>query len=144
MNKIKEIKDNLYKIKIKNVFMLVISNLIYFIAFEILRYKIPNIINVHLNCNFEIDYIALYSCILSLVLPLAILLIEKINNKQDYILAETYLKNTMLFPAIIYFCCNIVFLAISKEQYYFIFCSMTSVYIIIYMNCAGNTYHQFI
>lgn len=133
MNKKRKIKDNLYKIKIENVFILIISNIICFLIFEILRYKIPNIINIHLNCNFEIDYIALYSCILSLVLPLAILLIEKINNKQDYILAETYLKSTMLFPAIIYFCCNIAFLAISKEQYYFIFCSMVSVYIIIYM-----------
>lgn len=133
MNKIRKIINNLYKIKIENVFILIISNIICFLTFEILRYKIPNIINVHLNCNFEIDYIALYSCILSLVLPLAILLIEKINNKQDYILAETYLKNTMLFPAIIYFCCNIVFLSISKEQYYFIFCSITSVCVIVYM-----------
>ena len=101
MNKKRKIKDNLYKIKIENVFILIISNIICFLIFEILRYKIPNIINIHLNCNFEIDYIALYSCILSLVLPLAILLIEKINNKQDYILAETYLKSTMLFPSII-------------------------------------------
>lgn len=133
MNKIKKIKDNLYKIKIENVFILMISNIICFFTFEILRYKMPNIINVHLNYNIEIDYISIYSCILSLVLPLAILLIEKINNKQDYILAETYLKNTMLFPAIIYFCCNIFFLAISKEQNYFIFCSFISVCIIVHM-----------
>ena len=76
MNKKRKIKDNLYKIKIENVFILIISNIICFLIFEILRYKIPNIINIHLNCNFEIDYIALYSCILSLVLPLAILLIK--------------------------------------------------------------------
>lgn len=132
-NKVKEIYKNVYKIKIKNILFISFASIICTIIFEIFRYLIPDLLNVHLNIILNIDYLNIYSCILGLVLPLAIMLIEKINRKQDYIVVETYLKNTMMFPFVIYFCINLAILTILKEQYYFIFTSFLSIYLILYM-----------
>lgn len=132
-DKIKKFYNNIYRIKISNIIVISAINIVCTIIFELLREILPNVLNVHLCLNFDIDYIAIYSCVLSLVLPLAIMLIEKINSKKDYILVETYLKNTMMFPFIIYFCTNLALIAIIKDQYYFIAIISISIFFILFM-----------
>lgn len=132
-NKIQNVYKELHKIKIKNILSIFFSTIILAIIFEIFRYGIPKLLNIHLGLKFEIEQITIYSCILGLVLPLAIMLIEKINVREDYIIAETYLKNTNMFPIIIYFCTNLVILTFMKEQYYFIVTSIVSNGLILYM-----------
>ena len=111
-NKIGMISRNIYKIEIKNILYISIINILFAAMFELARTKLPNLLNIHFNFFANIDYLTIYSCILGLVLPLAIMLIEKINNKLDYIVVETYLKNTMMFPFVIYFCINLAILTI--------------------------------
>ncbi len=132
-NKIRIILKNIYKIELKNIFYISSINIIFAIMFELARYKLPNLLNLHFNFFFDIDYLTIYSCVLGLVLPLAIMIIEKISNKLDYIAAETYLKNTMMFPFVIYFCVNLVIMTILNEQYYFIFTTIISVILILFM-----------
>ena len=132
-NKIGMISKNIYKIQIKNILYISIINILFAGMFELARNTLPNLLNIHFNFFVNIDYLTIYSCILGLVLPLAIMLIEKINNKLDYIVVETYLKNTMMFPFVIYFCVNLAILTILNEQYYFIFTSITSVVFIVFM-----------
>lgn len=132
-NTIKSICNDIYKIEIKNIVYILLISIVFSLIFELLRNIIPSLLNIHLNFSIDIDYLTIYSCILSLVLPLAIMLIEKINNKQDYIVVETYLKNTMMFPFVIYFCVNLAILTILNEQYYFIFTCFLSIYFILYM-----------
>lgn len=95
-NKVKAIYKNVYKIKIKNILFIFFASIICTIIFEMFRYIILDLLNAHLNIILNIDYLTIYSCILRLVLPLDIVLVEKINSKQDYIVVETYLKNTMM------------------------------------------------
>ncbi len=132
-NKIRTICKNIYKIEIKNIVYISLISIIFSIMFKLIRNTIPTLLDIHLNFIADIDYLTIYSCILSLVLPLAIMLIEKINHKQDYIVVETYLKNTMMFPFVIYFCVNLSILTILNEQYYFIFTCFLSICFILYM-----------
>ena len=132
-NKIRMIFKNIYKIEMKNILYISIINILFAIMFELARNTLTNLLNIHFNFFVNIDYLTIYSCILGLVLPLAIMLIEKINNKLDYIVVETYLKNTMMFPFVNYFCVNLAILTILNEQYYFIFTSIISVVFIIFM-----------
>lgn len=132
-NQIKKVCKNIYKIEIKNIIYILFLSIILTIIFELMRYSIPSLLSIHLNFSFNIDYLTIYSCILSLVLPLAIMLIEKINNKQDFIVVETYLKNTMMFPFVIYFCVNLAILTTLNDQYYFIFTSIISIGFILFM-----------
>lgn len=132
-NKIGMIFKNIYKIEMKNILYISIINILFAVMFELARNTLPNLLNIHFNFFVNIDYLTIYSCILGLVLPLAIMLIEKMNNKLDYIVVETYLKNTMMFPFVIYFCVNLAILTILNEQYYFIFTSIISVVFIIFM-----------
>lgn len=131
--KIKQILSNIYKIKFRNLMYISISTILFFITFEFIRYLMLNKFNIHLGLDLDIDFLTSYSCVLGLILPLAILLIEKMHDKHDYILIETYLKDTMIFPFIIYFCINLVIITFILEQYYFIITSIISVILIIYM-----------
>ena len=133
ISKIKQISNNIYKIKFRNLMYISISTILFFIIFEFIRYLIPNKFYIHLGLDLDIDFLTSYSCVLGLILPLAILLIEKMHDKHDYILIETYLKDTMIFPFIIYFCINLVIITFISEQYYFIITSIISVILIIYM-----------
>ena len=133
IKKIKHVSNNIYKIKFKNLIFISIITILFAIVFEFVRYFLPNILDIHLGLNLYIDFLTSYSCILGLILPLAILLIEKIHDKHDYILIETYLKNTMIFPFIIYFCINLIIITFIIDQYYFIITSIISVIFIIYM-----------
>lgn len=132
-NRIKIISKNIYKIEIKNVIYILSISITFAVIFELVRNKLPNLLNIHFHFFVNVDYLTIYSCILGLVLPLAIMLIEKINNKLDYIVVETYLKNTMMFPFVIYFCVNLAILTILNEQYYFIFTSVISIGFILFM-----------
>lgn len=85
----------------------------------------------------DANYVEIYSCILGLVLPLAIMLIEKISKNPDYIIVETYLKNAMMFPFIVYFCINLIVFTVLNEKYYFIFTIFISIILMLYMYCQS-------
>lgn len=132
-NRFNNTLKKIYKIDIKNIIYISCTNILFFSIFELCRFYIPKILNLHLQLNLKIDSISIYSCILSLILPLAIMIIEKIGNKQDYIIAETYLNTTKIFPIVIYFCTNLFILEVTDDQYYYIFTTFISTIFIIYM-----------
>ncbi len=124
---------NIHKITVKNLIFVSLLTVLGMLAFEFLIYYISNALNIQLNVNLNIDYLPIYFCILGLVLPLTIMLIEKINIKQDYIVAEAYLVNTLMLPFVTYFCINLAIFTFLNEQYYFIFTCIISVSFVIYM-----------
>ena len=71
ISKIKQILNNIYKIKFRNLMYISISTILFFIVFEFIRYLIPNKFNIHLVLNLDIDFLTSYSCVLGLILPLA-------------------------------------------------------------------------
>lgn len=72
-NKIGMISKNIYKIQIKNILYISIINILFAGMFELARNTLPNLLNIHFNFFVNIDYLTIYSCILGLVLPLAIM-----------------------------------------------------------------------
>lgn len=134
MKKIKGyIKNDLYKIKINNVLIICILVIFLIILYFSLRLFLTEIFNIHLGLNFRIDFLTIYSVVISLMIPLAILLIEKISNNHDSIIAEAYLKSTYIFPIIIYYCSTLISFTFLNDQYYFIFSVIVSIVLMIYM-----------
>lgn len=124
---------NIHRITVKNIILVSLLTVTGMLIFEVLRYYIINALHIQLNMNIDVDYLAIYSCILGLVLPLAIMLIEKINAKQDYIVVEAYLVNTLMLPFVTYFCINLAIFTFLNEHCYFIFTCIISVCFVIYM-----------
>lgn len=128
---IKAILINIHKITVKNVFIISSLCLGGTFIFLIFRYNIPDLFNI--NLGLEVDYLSVYACILGLALPLAILLMEKISLSKDYIIVETYLRATMLFPGILYFCNVFLIMIFLQDQYYFILSGFVSMFLIVFM-----------
>ena len=128
-NKIIGIVKKIYKVKFSNIIYIFIFNILLFLIFNIVRYIMPNLLNIHLNLKIDIDYFTFYSYILSLILPLLIMLMDKIS-KKDYIIVETYIKDTMMFSILIYFCSNLVimiFFSNYYDKYYLMFTLLISI-----------------
>ena len=126
-------KKEIYRIKVKNIKIIVILTTLFMLMFKTIRDIVPNWLNVHLNLQSNLDYFGIYGCILSLLLPLVILLIERINDKNDFIMTETYLRETKMFPSLIYFCTNLMLFVLYSDFYYFVISVILSMIIIIMM-----------
>ncbi len=129
-------KDKLKKIinfcknKCTEIYRPNLINTFIIIGLTILLFVIYCIVNP-LNYDKDINLISIYTCISSLIFPLIILLIEKTNDKHDYICSDACLKVTKVFPFIIYFCTNAIILSIFNDiKYCIISCIITFVYII--------------
>ncbi len=137
VNNFKKSIASIYKIKIRNIVFVISITVIFLSLFKKSVEIIPNLINVHLNLDCHIDFLTIYSITISLILPLAIMIIEKLNKESDYITSETYLKYTMMFPIIIYFCSNLIIFTFYKEKYYFMVTNLISIIGVIYMYFNG-------
>ena len=123
----------IYKIEFANLIFVILINITATTIFELIRHLLPELINYHLCLNIDVDFLAIYICVSGLMLPLAILLIEKLNSKRDFIEVEAYLKNSKLFPILVYFCTNLIWMNIHKDQYYLLITNIISCILIIYM-----------
>lgn len=136
-SKIKEIRkyltEDLYKINFKNIIFIIVFVIVFTAIFELCKNVFKCYSNIHLGLSFNVDFFAIYSCIISLMIPLAILIVEKFSKNKDYILSETYLKETYMFPTIIYYCTTLVIFIILNDQYYFVLSIVLSIIILIYM-----------
>lgn len=124
---------NLYKIKISNTIYIIICCITMALFFDLSKYIFSNLLNIHLGLNFEIDFMAIYAGFLTLILPVAILIIERIENLDNAIISETYLRETAIFPVIVYFVVNLLIFAFNNNQYFFIVSSIISTVLIVYM-----------
>ena len=100
---------------------------------KFLKLIFQEVFDVHVGLNLNIDFLTIYSGFLALILPVAILIIERIENKDNAIISETYLKYTKIFPVVLYFVFNLLIFTIDKDQYFFIITSIISTIMIIYM-----------
>lgn len=128
----KEIK-NLYKIKGYNVICIALICLDLLLILRDAEIFFKEILDLHIGLNIGIDFLPIYSGFLALVLPVAILIIERIEDKDNAIISETYLKQTRIFPAIVYFVSNLLIFTFYKNQYFFITTSIISFIIIIHI-----------
>lgn len=129
---VKKIKD-IYMIKISNAIIVILGTILLYFLIILLQDFIPNAFNIHLGIVDGIDYLTIYSIIASLLIPLVILMAEKINKRRDYIVVLTYLKTTGLFPILIYFCTNIGIFTIKDDKYYFIISCVLSVLLVLFI-----------
>ena len=79
---------NLYKIKKSNTIYIIICCITMAFLFDLSKYIFSNLLNIHLGLNFEIDFMAIYAGFLTLILPVAILIIERIENLDNAIISE--------------------------------------------------------
>lgn len=133
MKKIKKILKNLYKINVWNIIYTILISSVLFILVKLSKLFFQEILDIHIGLNLKIDFLTVYSGFLSLILPVAILIIERIKDKGNAIISESYLKNTRIFPVIVYFVFNLLIFTISEEQYYFIITHIFSTIMIIDM-----------
>ena len=133
MNNIKQEMKELYKINMYNILCIMLMCLCLFIFEKFSKLFFQDILDIHIGLNLNIDFLAIYSGFLALILPVAILIIERIEDKDNAIISETYLKYTRIFPVVVYFVFNLLIFTIDKDQYYFIITSIISTIMIIYM-----------
>lgn len=128
----KKIFREFYKIKIINIIYMIIFCLFFAFFFDVFKYIGEEILDIQ-QVKLNLDFITVYSGFLTLILPVAILVIERIENKDNAIISEVYLKETGLFPIIVYFVINLLIIAFNKNQYFFIASSTFSMVLVIYM-----------
>lgn len=133
MNKIKKEFKELYKINKYNIFCIVLMCLLIFIITKFSKLFCQEILDFHIGLNLKVDFLTIYSGFLALILPVAILIIERIEDKDNAIISEAYLRYTRIFPVVIYFVCNLLIFTVDKDQYFFIITSIVSTFLIIYM-----------
>ena len=125
--------ENLYKIKLYNIGCVTLICLCLLFLEKFSKVIFQEIFNIHIGLNLEIDFLTIYSGFLALILPVAILIIERIEDKDNAIISEAYLKYTRIFPVVVYFVFNLLIFTFDKDQYYFIITSIISTIMIIYM-----------
>ena len=133
MKTIKKELENLYKIKLYNIVCVTLICLCLLFLEKFSKVIFQEIFNIHIGLNLKIDFLTIYSGFLALILPVAILIIERIEDKDNAIISEAYLKYTRIFPVVVYFVFNLLIFTFDKDQYYFIITSIISTIMIIYM-----------
>ena len=133
MKTIKKELENLYKIKLYNIVCVTLICLCLLFLEKFSKVIFQEIFNIHIGLNLKIDFLTIYSGFLALILPVAILIIERIADKDNAIISEAYLKYTRIFPVVVYFVFNLLIFTFDKDQYYFIITSIISTIMIIYM-----------
>ena len=133
MSKIKKELKELYKINIYNILCVILMCLCIFVMIKFSRLFFQKILDIHIGLNLNIDFLNIYSGFLALILPVAILIIERIEDKDNAIISETYLRYTRIFPVVVYFAFNLLIFTLNTDQYYFIVTSIISTILIIYM-----------
>ena len=133
MDNIKKDIKQLYKITLYNIICIALMCLCLYEIEKFLKLIFQEVFDVHVGLNLNIDFLTIYSGFLALILPVAILIIERIENKDNAIISETYLKYTKIFPVVLYFVFNLLIFTIDKDQYFFIITSIISTIMIIYM-----------
>ena len=133
MKKIKKEIKSLYRINIYNVFCIILICLSLLILTKFSKLIFKEILDIHIGLNLNVDFLSIYSGFLALILPVAILIIERIEDKDNAIISEAYLKYTRIFPVVVYFVFNLLIFTFDKDQYYFIMTSIISTIMIIYM-----------
>ena len=125
--------NRLYRIEIRNIFYVLLFCIIILCLTKFLKFIFSSVLNIHLGLNFQIDYLAIYGGFLSIILPVAILIAERIRDKHSNLVSEAYLHNTYMFPIIIYFVINLCIFTFESDQYYFIITGFLSTLMIIFL-----------
>lgn len=125
--------NRLYRIEIKNVVWVFLFCIFSLLITKIFKYIFSSLLNIHLGLNLDIDYLAIYGGLLSIILPVAILIAERIRDKHSNLISEAYLHSTYMFPIIIYFAINLCIFTIESNQYYFIITGFLSTLMIIFL-----------
>lgn len=125
--------NKLYRIEIKNVLWVLFFCVSILLMTKIFKFIFSSVLNIHLGLNFQMDYLATYGGFLSIILPVAILIAERIRDKHSNLISEAYLHSTYMFPIIIYFVINLCIFTIESDQYYFIITGFLSTLMIIFL-----------
>lgn len=142
------IVKNLYEIKRRNIF--IVAGACIAIMLLILGGKCfcSNVLNIHMHFKLEIDFLAIYGSYIAIILPVAILIAEKIRDKHNAIISEAYSRATFIYPIIIYFAVNLLLFTAVSEQYFYIVTSFFSLFLIIFLYyralkmLSNHTYEQ--
>ena len=108
---ISDIKS-LYEIKFKNIISVILISINMYVWIGVILLIFPKIL---INISDEFDnFLQIYSGFLTLILPVAILIIERIENKNSVMISKTYLEYTYIFPAVVYFIFNLFMWALKN------------------------------
>ena len=123
----------IYKIEVANICLVSFFCMIILLSTKGIKYLFSNILDIHLYLKLDIDFLTVYCGFLSILLPVAILIAERIRDKHDTLISETYLHNTYIFPIIIYFSVNLFLFSLFSDQYFFIITCLISTFMIIFL-----------
>lgn len=133
MSKNYTFENRLYKVTIKNALLIILLTC----SLSFLFIRIISLLSYFIDINLALperqDLITIYIGVLGMLLPLILLLIETVGNKKDYIESTVYLKETKMFPILVFLCTSLVEFVFIDNQCYFAVVCIFAVILMIYM-----------
>ncbi len=132
---VKRICREIYIVKTRNILIVSFLCIILFFITVFLVPLFANLFNIHLSLKLDVNYLLTGYCgFISIIMPVAILIAEKLRDKNSKLLSDAYMKNTCMFPIITYFVDNLLLFSLPfNNQYFFIITFFISAVLIVFM-----------